>query len=174
MGRDIVSLDDLTVNNLGVFKKINEVVLPTSYPEQWYKDSLNADQIVKLAYYSELPVAAIKAKTINTSHKAGTYEHMQQQQINSKIIPNAVYIESFAVLPAYRGVGIGKKLLDFIIEETKNKFVHEILLHVHIDNKTTIEWYEKHGFIKDDDIVKDYYKAQGLENPDAYILTLKV
>ncbi|KAK6204962.1 acyl-CoA N-acyltransferase [Scheffersomyces amazonensis] len=174
MARDIISLDDLTVNNVGVFKKINQVVLPTTYSEEWYKESLEADQIVKLAFYSELPVGAVKAKTINSSHKIVSYENMQQQQINSKIIPNAIYIESLAVLKAYRGLGIGKKLLQFIIEQSKTRFVHEILLHVHVDNTESIEWYEKQGFTKSQDIIKDYYKAQGLENPDAYILSLTV
>ncbi|ABN68677.2 peptide N-acetyl transferase [Scheffersomyces stipitis CBS 6054] len=174
MGRDIVSLDDLTVNNIGVFKKINSVTLPTSYSEQWYKDSLNTDQIVKLAYYSELPVGAIKAKTINSAHKISTYENMQQQQINAKIVPNAVYVESFAVLEAYRGLGIGERLLKFLEEETKKKFIHEIVFHVHIDNTAAVEWYEKHGFAKSEEVLKDYYKDQGLSNPDAFILSKSI
>ncbi|KAK6458981.1 acyl-CoA N-acyltransferase [Scheffersomyces xylosifermentans] len=174
MGRDIVSLDDLTANNIGVFKKINQVTLPTSYPEQWYKDSLKTDQIVKLAYYSELPVGAIRAKTINSSHKFGSYENMLQQQLNPKIVPNAVYIEVFAVLEAYRGLGIGTKLLNYLIEETKKKFIHEVVLHVHVENTASLEWYLKHGFVKSDDILKDYYKSQGLPNPDAFILSLTV
>ena len=172
MGRDIINLDDLTVNNLGVFKKINAVSLPTTYPEQWYKDSLNSDQIVKLAFYSELPVGAIKAKAINTANKPGSYESMQQLQLNSQI-PNAAYIEVFAVLEAYRNLGIGSKLLSYLVEETKQKFIHEVLAHVHVDNKDALDWYLKKGFVKSDEVVKDYYKEQGLENPDAWVISLK-
>lgn len=172
--RDPISLDDLTPNNLGTFKKINSASLPVSYPESWYKDSLNKDQIIALGYYKELPVAAIKLKTISTQHTISSFESGIQQQLNSKILPNAVYIESFAVLEAYRHLGIGTKLLEFAIEKTKQHFVHEITAHVHVDNKEAVEWYLKHGFTKDDAVVKDYYKQQGLPNPDAYIIRMKV
>lgn len=173
MPRDIISLDDLTPNNIGVFKRINQVSLATSYPEQWYKDSLNSDQIVKLAFYSELPVGAIKGKTISTSHRSDSYESTQNQQLPSECVPNAVYLESFAVLEAYRNLGIGAKLLQFVVEETKKKFIHEIVLHVNIADSKVMAWYMKHGFTKSGE-VQDYYKEQGLPNPDAVILSLKV
>lgn len=173
MPRDIISLDDLTSNNIGVFKKINEVSLPTTYPESWYKDSLNSDQIVKLAFYSELPVGAVKGKAINTTHKTDSYEVSQQLQLPSEAIPNAVYLESFAVLKAYRNLGIGAKLLEYVIAETKRRFIHEVMLHVHVENSQAIGWYLKHGFIKNGE-VKEYYKEQGLSNPDAVILSIKV
>ncbi|ODV79963.1 acyl-CoA N-acyltransferase [Suhomyces tanzawaensis NRRL Y-17324] len=172
MGRDIISLDDITPNNIGVLQKINEVSLPTTYSEQWYKDSLASDQIVKLSFYSELPVGGIKAKSFNSSSTTNTYETTQQLQIKDQI-PNAVYIESLAVLEAYRGLGIGSKLLEYAIEETKKRFVHEIILHAHVENQEVISWYEKRGFMKGS-IVPEYYKAQGLKNPDAVVLTLKV
>lgn len=174
MGRSVVALDDLTVNNLGTFKKINEVCLPATYPEAWYKDSLNSDQIVKLAFYSELPVGAIKAKTINSSHNLPSFEVSSSSQLSSKIIPNAVYIESLAVLKAYRGHHVATELLNWLIEESKQKFIHQVILHVHGDNTEAIEWYKKKGFTQVGEIVKDYYKQQGLENPDAIMLSLSI
>ncbi|SGZ56328.1 CIC11C00000001845 [Sungouiella intermedia] len=173
MGRDIITLDDLTVNNLGTFKKLILVTLPTTYPESWYKDSLNSDQIVKIAFYSELPVGEIKGKLINSSHNIPTFEVASAVQLNSKIIPNAVYLESLSVLEAYRALGIGSKLLNWAIEEAKLRFVHEIVLHVHVDNTAAIEWYKKKGFSQVGEKVVNYYKEQGLENPDAVILSLK-
>lgn len=173
MGRDIITLDDLTVNNLGTFKKLILVNLPTTYPESWYKDSLNSDQIVKIAFYSELPVGELKGKLINSSHNIPTFQVASSVQLNSKIIPNAVYLETLTVLEAYRGLGIGSKLLNFAIEEAKLKFVHEIVLHVHVDNTEAIEWYKKRGFTQIADKVINYYKEQGLENPDAIVLSLK-
>ncbi|KAG7193856.1 uncharacterized protein KQ657_005054 [Scheffersomyces spartinae] len=172
--RDPISLDDLTSNNLGTFKKINTSSLPVKYPESWYKDSLNKDQIISLGYYRELPVAGIKLKTISTQHNINCFETGIQQQLNSKILPNAVYIESFAVLKPYRHLGIGSKLLDFAIEKTKQHFVHEITAHVHVDNHEALDWYLKHGFQKDENVLKDYFKQQGLPNPDAYIIRMKV
>ncbi|EMG48665.1 naa50 N-alpha-acetyltransferase 50 [Candida maltosa Xu316] len=173
MARDIVALDDLTVNNIGVFKKINEVTLPIKYPEGWYNQTLKSSStIVKLAYYSELPVGAIKARTFHNNHNLKFNDFINSSEILSKT-PNSVYIESFAVLKAYRNLGIGKKLLNYLIEETKKKFIHEIIIHVHVTNEDSISWYKKQGFTQGE-LVKDYYKDQELDTPDAYIFTLSV
>lgn len=183
MPREIISLDDITPNNIGVFKKINQVSLPTTYPESWYKDSLNIDQIVKLAFYSELPVGAIKAKLIKFSAKQSFDNIANSKETASsgsgvdgtttKILPNAVYLETLAVLENYESLGIGSKLLNYLIEETKTRFIHEIVLHVASSNTKVIDWYLKRGFVKKEEI-KDYYKEQGLEQPDAWILSLAV
>lgn len=171
MGRDITTLDDLTPNNLGVFKKINESVLPTTYPEQWYQDLLNSDQIVKLAYFSELPVGAIKAKAIVT--KAPSHKDQVTMPLLKDVVPSAVYIELLAVLPAYQHHGLGTKMLQFVEEQTKERFIHEIVLHVHSQNVEAIKWYEAHGFSRGD-VVQGYYLDQGLDNPDAVIFSKKV
>lgn len=174
MARDIIALDDLTVNNLGTFKKINEVTLPIKYPESWYKQSLeSSNSIVQLAYYSELPVGAIKARTFHNNHSLKFNDFINNQLAILSKTPNSVYIESFAVLVAYRNLGIGKKLLQYLIDETKKKFIHEIIIHVHVQNEESINWYKKQGF-KQGEIVKDYYKDQNLDTPDAFIFTLSV
>lgn len=171
--RDITSLDDLTVNNVGMLRKINDSSLPTRYGDEWYQEALNSDQIVALAYYSELPVGGVKARPINLLSDTSTFEAVVGAKLAPKMVPNAVYIESLAVLEAYRHLGIGKKLLEYVIEQTKGKFIHEIYVHVHVDNSKAIEWYEKQGFTEEE-MVKDYYKSQGLENPDAKVLSLAV
>ncbi|CAH2350373.1 N-alpha-acetyltransferase Nat5p [[Candida] railenensis] len=182
MPREIISLDDLTPNNVGVLKKINQVTLPTTYPESWYKDALQSDQIVKLAFYSELPVGNIKAKAIKFSSKQSFENITNTKETASsgsdsqpKILPNAVYIETLAVLASYQNLGIGSKLLSFIIEETKTRFIHEIVLHVQSSNIKAIDWYLKKGFSKKEE-VKDYYKDQGMEgaDADAFILSIEV
>lgn len=176
MTRSTVALDDVTVNNLGTFKIINEVCLPTTYPDSWYENSVKLpSEVSQLAFYSELPVGAIQGKLINLSHKIPSFEVATSILMNTKlkIVHDALYIESLAVLPAYRGKGVGSKLLEWIIKQTKERFVHEIALHVHVDNKEAIEWYKKKGF-QQQEVVKDYYKQQELPNPDAYIFKMTV
>ncbi|RCK59572.1 N-alpha-acetyltransferase 50 [Candida viswanathii] len=178
MARDIIALDDLTVNNLGVFKKINEVTLPITYPESWYKQALSSpNTIVQLAYYAELPVGVVKARAFHNNHSLKFNDFVNSNSTGLLGVlsrtPNAVYAESFAVLQAYRGLGIGAKLVEYLKEETKKRFIHEIIIHVHVSNEDAIGWYRKQGF-KQGELVKDYYKDQGLDNPDAYIFTLSV
>ncbi|CAH6720980.1 N-alpha-acetyltransferase Nat5p [[Candida] jaroonii] len=168
-----INLDDLTTNNLGVFKKIFGVTLPIEYSEDWYANSFDSDQIVKLAFYSELPVGAMKAKLLNIESFQGNFDNFNTSKLVSKSIPNAVYLETLSVLESYRNLGIGEKLLNYLIEETTKRFVHEIIIHVHVENTKAIDWYKKHGFVEKE-LLKDYYKSKGLTNPDAYILSLKV
>lgn len=165
MGRDIISLDDLTSNNIGVFKKINQSVLPKQFPDLWYKDSLDSSLIVKLAYYAELPVGAIKGRPINTK------ESFNLAVLPSNIIPDAIYIDSLAVLENYQNLTIGKKLLAHLVEETKKKFIHLIILHVQEGNEHALKWYEAQGFVKGE-LVKNYYKD--LEDKNAWALKLEV
>lgn len=174
MGRSTVTLDDLTSNNLGTFKTINESSLPTLYSESWYKDSLNVAQVSQLAFFSELPVGAIKGKLINLEHNIPTFEVSSATRVNSKLVPNAMYLESLAVLPAYRGHGVGSMLLEWLIKRATELFVHQIALHLHVSNTEALAWYMRKGFVQQNDIAKNYYKQQGIENPDAYILTLAV
>ena len=175
MGRNIIALDELTVNNVGVFKKINEVTLPCKYPETWYDQSLkSSDTVVQLAYYSELPVGAIKARAFNNTHPTTSpnFEELLASSVLQKT-PNCIYIESFAVLEKYRGLGIGLKLLEWVIEQTKKRFIHEIIIHVHQLDEKVISWYKKRGF-KEGEVAKDYYKNQGMNEPNAVILRLEI
>lgn len=173
MGRSIVSLDDVTPNNIGVLEKINEVCLPVVFPPQWYKDCLETGQVVHLGFYSELPVGGVKAKPFNTASASASHAQTQLVQVAANAVPNAMYVESLAVLPAYQHLGIGCKLLEYVVEETKKRFIHEVFLHVQASNAQAIEWYKKRGF-EVGDVVADYYGDQKLENPDAIVLRMKV
>ncbi|ODQ82538.1 hypothetical protein BABINDRAFT_159106 [Babjeviella inositovora NRRL Y-12698] len=163
MARKLISLDDLTPNCLGVLKTINSVVLPTSYTAEWYQESLEAGELVKLAYYSEIPVGAIKAKQVYSSNTS-----------KPSTVPTGVYIESFAVLPAYQQKGVGSALLENLEAETAKRFIHELIAHVWCENTAGVAWYELKGFIKKDEVEKGYYEAQGLKNPDAYVMVKKI
>lgn len=151
-----IQLDDLTVNNLGVLKRINEAVLPISYQDSWYQDSLKVGELAKLAYFNDLPVGAIRC-SLETP-----------QNHNS---PTRIYIMTLGVLEPYRRYGIATKLVNHVVEEAKGMYVHEILVHVWADNQAAIEWYTKRGFEKGD-LVKGYYKKLPGDG-DAYLMSLK-
>lgn len=151
-----IELDDITVNNQHVLKVINTKVLPTVYPEEFYKGSLNG--FSKFAYYGEVPVGAIKAKLIVPQHHK---------------VPTSVYIESLAVLEPYRHKGIGKKLVEYAIEQAKTSYVHELTLHVWVKQPEVKQWYERLGF-EEKEVIPGYYSQQKLDQPDAVLMSLKV
>lgn len=151
-----IALDDVTVDNIGTLKTINEYTLPAVYSPEFYKDA-HLNGFAQLAYYGEVPVGAVKAKLIVPQHHS---------------TPTQVYIESLGVLEAYRGNGIGKQLIDFIVNKAKESFIHEVSLHVWAKQDQIIEWYKSQGF----EVVKEiegYYKSHELEDPYAVFLVKK-
>ncbi len=61
-------------------------------------------------------------------------------------IAGEAYITNIAVLPAYRGQGIGGKLLRAAAEGAKKRGCAFITLEVRESNKAAIRLYEKNGF----------------------------
>ena len=43
-----ITLDDLTVQNIGLLKKLNTVLFPVPYSEKFYKESLHVGELAKL------------------------------------------------------------------------------------------------------------------------------
>lgn len=150
-----IQLDDLTVNNIGVLRKINETVLPTKYSDKWYDESLKLnDELVQLAFYDELPVGGIRCGLdVPQNHNA----------------PTRIYIMTLAVLKPYRGLKIGQKLINHVIEYAKKIQLPEISAHAKSDDEQAIKFYEKQGFEKSEEI-KGYYNELG----DAWLLVKKL
>ncbi|KAH3664311.1 hypothetical protein WICMUC_005839 [Wickerhamomyces mucosus] len=152
-----IDLDDITIHNKKLLQVINEKTLPIIYDKEFYNNPLNG--FSKIAYYGEIPVGIIKAKLIVPSNHS---------------IPTSIYIESLAILKPYRNLGIGKKFIEFIKDEAKRSYLHEIKLHVwnHKSNTKLIEWYQNLGFEIKEELI-DYYKKFDLETPNAYLLSIK-
>jgi ribosomal protein S18 acetylase RimI-like enzyme len=53
------------------------------------------------------------------------------------------------LLAAYRGQGIGKQLLQMIIDDSTNKGITRLQLSVYADNSNAIALYQKMGFIEE-------------------------
>ncbi|KAK9468298.1 acyl-CoA N-acyltransferase [Lipomyces arxii] len=152
-----IELDDITPNNIGVLRRINSVVLPTSYSDSWYKDTLTVGELAKFAFFNEIPVGAIRCSLETPpSHKEET----------------KIYIMTLAVLSPYREYGIGTKLLEHIIEQAKKMYVKEVYCHVWTENTDALEWYNRRGF-EQGELVKGYYKKMDPAR-DAYIVHKKV
>lgn len=58
------------------------------------------------------------------------------------------YLTQIFVLPDYRGMGIGSKLVDAYIDRCKKENVKRSYLFAQSDNDKAVIFYEKHGFKK--------------------------
>ncbi len=69
------------------------------------------------------------------------------------LVPGTVVTQSHSaslgmgLLPAYRGQGLGKRLLDAAIAAAREKGFHRITLQVNADNAPAIALYRRAGFV---------------------------
>ena len=81
-------------------------------------------------------------------------------------IPNAEILNLF-VVEQYRGLKLGKKLVDEVINVCKKEDIKMLTLEVRISNKIAIKMYEKIGF-NVGTVRKNYYE----NNEDALLMVL--
>jgi ribosomal protein S18 acetylase RimI-like enzyme len=61
--------------------------------------------------------------------------------------PRVGEIESVGLLPGYRNMGIGTRLLDRLEAELRDDGVHDLMLGVLAGNDAAIRLYERRGFV---------------------------
>lgn len=76
------------------------------------------------------------------------------------IILDESHVTNIAVHPEYRGIGIGKAILDAMINVCKTNSIPSITLEVRVSNKIAQNMYEEFGF-KNEGIRKKYYHDTG-------------
>ena len=81
---------------------------------------------------------------------------------------NKLDIMTISVLPAYRRRGIGRLLLNHILDAaSKNSSILEVYLHVQTSNSEARDFYLANGFDQTETIL-NYYKR--IEPPDCFVL----
>lgn len=79
-------------------------------------------------------------------------------------------IQTIAVVPEHRGVGLGHLLLRALLDEATARSVERVFLEVRADNSSAIRLYERTGFIAIDRRV-GYYQPDGI---DAIVMVLEL
>ncbi|CAK9312855.1 unnamed protein product [Citrullus colocynthis] len=152
MGREVpISLDGVRDKNLMQLKKLNTALFPVRYNEKYYADVLASGEFTKLAYYSDICVGSIACRLEKKEH--GSVR---------------VYIMTLGVLAPYRGLGIGSRLLNHVLDLCSKQNITEIYLHVQTNNDEAINFYKKFGF-EITETIQNYYA--NITPPDCYVLT---
>lgn len=150
-----IDLGEITQHNIKVLKKVNQVVFPVVYHDNFYKDVLEAGELAKLAFYNDIVVGAVCCR--NDSSTLASGESTRK-----------LYIMTLGCLAPYRRLGIGSVMVQHVMEIVeKDGNYDSIFLHVQVNNEDAINFYKKFGF----DIVEtkeQYYKR--IEPADAYVL----
>ncbi|KAI8365954.1 separation anxiety protein like [Radiomyces spectabilis] len=145
-----MALGEVTANNLGQLRVLHKILFPVDYDDSFFTNALNAGELAKLAYYNDVCVGAVCCR-----------KEVEGEQTK-------VYMMTLGVLKPYRNAGLGKLLLDHILEEAKTIQAKSVYLHVHVKNEDGLAFYKKHGFEVTGE-EKDYYRD--VEPKDAYILS---
>ncbi|KAL2897752.1 N-alpha-acetyltransferase 50 [Bienertia sinuspersici] len=157
-----ISLDSVRDKNIMQLKKLNVTLFPVRYNDKYYVDALASGDFTKLvsdsslsilyhAYYSDICVGAIACRL--EKRESGAVR---------------VYIMTLGVLAPYRGLGVGTKLLNHVLELCSKQSISEIYLHVQTNNEEAINFYKKFGF-EITDTIQNYYT--NITPPDCYVVT---
>ena len=90
--------------------------------------------------------------------------------IKARIIKNDIEIISILVDKKYKKKGIGKSMLNKLLNIAKKKQIQHIFLEVSVENKIAINLYKKFNFVKIGQR-KNYYEKNG-RNIDANVMRL--
>lgn len=151
-----ISFGELTPKNVEQLRKLNLAVFPVRYSDKFYNDlaSNPVQSYTHLGYFSDILVGSICSRI--------------EQQDGAAF---KVYIMTIGVLAPYRRLGMGKRLLEKVLESCNSQpDCAEIYLHVQVGNDSAVDFYKGFGF-EVGEIVKDYYTR--LDVNDAYIISKK-
>lgn len=120
-------------------QKINHQCLPEKYDIDTWDDIIKNGIVVIIKDASEFIIGYCAVTDIFTT------------------VPCIV---SIAVLPKYRGNGLGNLLMTSVIDHTKKRWKDtQLILHVRPSSVVARKLYEKHGFVFSKTI-KDYYRYE--------------
>lgn len=115
VGRCDVQLGEITHHNVMQLKRINESVFPVYYNDKFYKEVVNAGELAKFAYFNDIVVGAVCCRYDVHEGKKG------------------LYIMTLGTLAPYRKLGIGRLLLNHVMELCRrDSSIEHVFLHVQV------------------------------------------
>ena len=151
----------VTKHNLKMVKRLNQVIFPVSYNDQFYNDLVKAGEMAKLAFYNDLAVGAVCCRP-ETPAAITAPAHSEGKRL---------YIMTLGCLAPYRRYKIGTMMLEHVLALCQKEGYTAVTLHVQTSNEAALEFYKKSGF----EVVGKselYYKR--IDPPDAFLLEKKI
>lgn len=143
-------MDEITIRNA----TLSDLDVLLHFEQELIKAERPFDQTIRkdpLCYYDlkgmilDKDVAVVVAEINNTIVSCGAAVIKQARSyLNHKEYANFGFMFT---LPAYRGMGINKKILDCLRTWAQSKGYNEMRLTVYSDNIPAIKAYEKAGFV---------------------------
>lgn len=226
---DPVAVVSLHPHFIPSLRQLNAVLLPIYYSDRLYREVLLSPRTCKLASYDRVPVGAITSRLETRDASALSRLTDPEAARRVALVPDAdavavhgqlaaalqgdvaselallwphehhMYIMTLGVLPTYRRLGIGARLVDALVQEAErinletaariqariqrqpgpdvvkyipaDAIVTCLSLHVQENNTLALHFYERHGF-QTVHFVPNYYKR--VTPRGAYIMVRKL
>eukprot|EP01130_Rhizamoeba_saxonica_P001568 TRINITY_DN11419_c0_g2_i1.p1 TRINITY_DN11419_c0_g2~~TRINITY_DN11419_c0_g2_i1.p1 ORF type:complete len:178 (-),score=31.51 TRINITY_DN11419_c0_g2_i1:22-501(-) len=148
-----IALDEINIRNIEQLKILNKICLPVRYPESFYQKVTHRykKEHSRYAFFNDILVGAVSFR------------------VDVEDDTEKIYLMTICVLPPYRRLGIGKILLEYVLDYmSNNKNISEAYLNVQINNDAAIGFYHNFGF-QTTGKHQNYYTK--IEPSDALVLT---
>lgn len=141
--------------NLASLKRLNSLLLPINYRENFYKDILSnpTDAMLSRVAFWEGGIGVVGGIRARWDPPAS-----KEASTGTDKRGGSIYLMTICVLSPFRRLGIANALLGHIIETARSWGVEELYAHVWEDNHEALEWYRRMGFSVDEGVVENYYR----------------
>lgn len=151
-------IEEIRLEDISEVIKINETVLPENYPYYFY-------ELLYKNYSKAFLIARVGEKVVG--YVMCRVEHSFTIERALPRFYKTGHVVSIAIIPTYRRMGIGSRLMLRAMDALKNVYrCRNVYLEVRVSNIGAINFYEKLGF-KIDRVIKGYYR----DGEDAYVMS---
>ncbi|KAF8472678.1 hypothetical protein BDZ91DRAFT_846171 [Kalaharituber pfeilii] len=161
-----------TPAHVASLKRLNSLLLPVAYPDSFYRELLadntvgkEARSVSRLAWWEGVVVGGVRGRVEDVENgERGEAEGTGTERRRVK-----VYIMTLGVLAPFRGLGVGGRLVNWLMgggdggrggekEGGQGWIVEEVYAHVWEKNEEALEWYAKRGFLVGEEVLEGYYR----------------
>mmetsp|Transcript_17322 Transcript_17322/g.19383 ORF Transcript_17322/g.19383 Transcript_17322/m.19383 type:complete len:215 (-) Transcript_17322:98-742(-) len=143
-----------TKDNIGQLERLNIACFPSVYfaPAMYknsFKDPPVDSDITRLICHHDLCVGAVSSRLFTDPEEddASAKKKRKNNALDEEVTLKRVQISSLAVLHAYRGYGLARKLMQGVLDDVeKREDIHEAFLLVPDGDKDAAVFLEKFGF----------------------------
>ncbi|KAL6721955.1 hypothetical protein ACLMJK_001060 [Lecanora helva] len=183
-----IKLDPVTSHTVPAYRRLITTILPISYSDKFYKDSIanpTSSSLALCAQWQDSSISYHDDHKLSNQHdviasKSASPRSLVVGGIQCRLEPipippttsspsqpqQALYIQTLAVLSPYRCLGIATSLLDTVVTTALTHYssssaggcVAEVYAHVWEANTDALEWYRKRGFVIEEEVVESYYR----------------
>ena len=169
------------VKNVASLRRLNSLLLPINYRENFYRDILTNPidaALSRVAFWDGgiSAIGGIRGRWDPPDLPAGgcSSENASSPPLLDRPSERGgkIYLMTICVLSPFRRLGVATALLADVVETARKWGVEEVYAHVWVENHAALEWYEKRGFTIDEEVVERYYRR--LQPNGARVVRLRI